>query len=305
MRRASACGDAGACLAEWTGGYCAARCDADRACAGSDTACVPTPRLGDVCARACASDADCRGSDGYTCDATWHACLLPNTAAIVPRSCPADDAVERSGSAGPRSAAEGQRGVSIDNSFGSASDLAMPRAPALAVIGGEVATVGGAGSDEPAAAGALAAWVIADVERRTLAVGAARGVRGVEGDDCATDASCPERPRLAAAPHAVYLAYSGDAIGTRVRAAAAAGDAFGPAVTALAGARGDIAASTDGRVHVVAMRGGTGGAYGSAQHAIEYTVSKDGGAHVRAAGARQRARRADPGVLRVAGARGR
>ena len=98
-----------------------------------------------------------------------------------------------------------------------------------------------------------------------------------EADCAADDRECPERPRLAAAPHALYLAYSSDAIGTRVRASRDGGLTFGDAVTALAGTRGDLAASADGRVHVIAMAGGTGGAYGAAQHAIEYAVSADGG----------------------------
>nr|HEX4319059.1 sialidase family protein [Kofleriaceae bacterium] len=300
--RASACGDGQTCIASWTGGYCELPCTADRACAGRGEACVATPRLGDVCARACERDDDCRVDDGYLCDATWHACLLPNTAAIEARAC--------AGSGGAGSA-----WAALDRSFGSASELpllgdagaivatsdgsALPprasRSPALALLasGSAVAIAPGAESpfadaivgDEPALASlgsdTLAAWVRAGAEHRTLVVASARtGVTpGVEADDCAGDASCPARPRLAAASgtsHAVYLAYSGDAIGTRVRVAPSADAPFGHATTALVGARGDLAVSTDGRVHVIAMRGGTGGAYGAAQHAIEYTVSKDG-----------------------------
>jgi len=39
--------------------------------------------------KSCTSDADCRASEGYTCDPVWHACALPNFAAIVPKQCPA------------------------------------------------------------------------------------------------------------------------------------------------------------------------------------------------------------------------
>src|SRR5579883_808958 len=131
---AASCAPGARCLA-WTGGYCATACDADRGCGERGTACVPTPRLGAVCARACAADDDCRVDDGYLCDATWHACLLPNTAAIVPRRCPAKAAATR------------------DPAF--AASVALPavpgvptRAPALAIAGGVVAAVAAGAPDE-------------------------------------------------------------------------------------------------------------------------------------------------------------
>ena len=52
-------------------------------------ACVETARAGEVCAKACTADAECRVDEGYVCDPVWHACLLPNMAAIVPKQCPA------------------------------------------------------------------------------------------------------------------------------------------------------------------------------------------------------------------------
>jgi len=69
------------------GGYCASPCGATgSAC---DGACVETARGGEVCAAACKTDDDCRKAEGYVCDAQWHACLIPNTAAIIPAQCPA------------------------------------------------------------------------------------------------------------------------------------------------------------------------------------------------------------------------
>ena len=94
-------------------------------------------------------------------------------------------------------------------------------------------------------------------------------------EDCEASTSCPRDPFVVAAKH-LYIGYSGDSIGTRIRASHDNGASFGPAVTALAGTEGT--AIDDGRLHVVAVRGGPLGAWGSADHAIEYTWSGDGGA---------------------------
>lgn len=50
---------------------------------------MATAREGELCMKSCARDADCRAAEGYLCDPQWKACLVPNSAAIVPRQCPA------------------------------------------------------------------------------------------------------------------------------------------------------------------------------------------------------------------------
>jgi hypothetical protein len=277
-QRDEACAAGAACLA-WTAGYCAVACDADRACPGATAACVPTPRLGAVCARACASDGDCRTDDGYVCDRVWHACLLPSTAALVPRRCP------------PATGELRDRGFGSATALPVARDDEPSRDPALAMVGSAVLAIPSGAvwpgdvvvGDEPAAIGVgsavVAAWVSRGAGRRGLVVTTADGAvhDDVAGDDCAGDDSCPARPRLVAAGKQLVVAYSGDLIGTRVRSAPIGGGAFGPPTTALVGRRGDLAVGGDGRLHAVAMRGGTGGAYGAAQRVVEYAWSKDGG----------------------------
>ena len=101
----------------------------------------------------------------------------------------------------------------------------------------------------------------------------------------------------------VYVMY-GAGGGLRVRVSTDGGATFGRAVTAVAGGHGNAAIGGDGRLHLVALDAPAGG-YGSAQHQIVYTVSADGGATLTTADHGQRARRADPRVLREPDARGR
>jgi hypothetical protein len=126
-------------------------------------------------------------------------------------SAPAD-CVERSGSAGPRSAAEGRRGESIDRDC----------------------------IDDP----------------RIVVGPAPRGERG-------------ER---------LYVAYATGTAGLRVRSSRDRGDSWLHTTTALPATTGALAVGSDGRVHVVGLRGGVLASYGSAMQAIEYAVSADGGA---------------------------
>lgn len=263
-----ACDDGRACLG-WSGGYCAAAC-ADRTCAAEGTSCVATPAVGAVCAKSCASDRDCRYDEGYVCDAEWHACLLPNTAAVVPKVCvpkkpvgndPAFGEPEDFGPGTDPVAALGNRGL-VSGWKGGRND------PELYLGVGERALRDSGG------AGVLAVYVRGEerdveAERNGIGIGSK-----LQDADCKGDDTCPERPLIASNKLGVFVAFSGEAIGTRVRMGHASD--FGPAVTALAGTRGDLATSSDGRVHVVGMRGGLGGAYGAAQHVIEYAVSKDG-----------------------------
>ncbi|HEU0036552.1 MAG TPA: sialidase family protein [Kofleriaceae bacterium] len=90
--RDHACASGLACLG-LPGGYCASTCgEGEPACSAS---CVDTPRDGQLCLASCRSDADCRVDEGYFCDAQWRACMIPNTASIVPRVCPAIPGIAR------------------------------------------------------------------------------------------------------------------------------------------------------------------------------------------------------------------
>lgn len=81
------CGERTRCFPMLPGGYCTAPCGAvGLPC---DGACVETSRAGELCMKRCTSDADCRAGEGYTCDPQWHACAVPELAAIVPKQCPA------------------------------------------------------------------------------------------------------------------------------------------------------------------------------------------------------------------------
>lgn len=103
-------------------------------------------------------------------------------------------------------------------------------------------------------------------------------------DDCqSTQPDCLDKPMVVVGPdplrrfqEIVYVLYAGD--GLRVRASRDGGKTFAPAVTALAGIYGNAVVGRDGRLHVVTLNGGPRGAFGSADHAVEYTVSSDGGA---------------------------
>src|SRR5262245_60441082 len=85
-RRGASCTDDAACggltCLATPGGYCASPCGT-----GCDGACVATARAGEQCLARCASDRDCRIAEGYVCDPAWHACMVPNYGAVVPRAC--------------------------------------------------------------------------------------------------------------------------------------------------------------------------------------------------------------------------
>ncbi len=108
-------------------------------------------------------------------------------------------------------------------------------------------------------------------------------------DDCAQDgADCLGEPMLAIGPDlekpasdVVYVLYATKSGGLRVRASRDRGATFSPAVTAATGTHGNAVVASTGTLHVVTLDGSPGGGFGSAQHAIEYTSSSDGGATFR------------------------
>jgi hypothetical protein len=268
---ARACDPAAACL-PWAGGYCATGCD-DRACPTSGTTCVVTAKLGEACAKGCASDRDCRYDEGYVCDAQWHACLLPNTASIVPKVCvPAKPTGNDPAFGEPEDLGRGSDIVAALSDHGLVADWQNGRTdPDLYLGMGDRAL-----ARDPITGSYLAVYVRGGEHTDVEAVRNGVGIGDkLEDGDCQDDDTCPERPLIASNSKGVFVAFSGETIGTRVRVGHTRD--FTPAVTALAGTRGDLATSADGRVHVIGMRGGLGGAYGAAQHVIEYTVSKDGG----------------------------
>lgn len=71
------------------GGYCMSN-----GCGDCDGACVGTA-TGERCMAACTRDDECRVDEGYICDPAWHACVMPNATAIVPRACPAPRGIGR------------------------------------------------------------------------------------------------------------------------------------------------------------------------------------------------------------------
>jgi hypothetical protein len=103
--------------------------------------------------------------------------------------------------------------------------------------------------------------------------------------DCAQDgADCLGEPMLAVGPDPkkpaadiLYVLYATKSGGLRVRASRDRGASFSAAVTASTGGHGNAAVASTGTLHVVTLDGSPGGGFGSAQHAIEYTSSSDGG----------------------------
>jgi hypothetical protein len=90
-QRGDACSPTRACdaalaCAPLAGGYCTSACELG--CGDATESCVETPRAGELCMKRCETDRECRVDEGYVCDRQWHACLLPNLAAIVPAVCP-------------------------------------------------------------------------------------------------------------------------------------------------------------------------------------------------------------------------
>lgn len=68
----------GACDTRFPEGYCTQSCG-DCTCGELLT--------GARCLQSCTRDSDCRADEGYVCDPTYHGCAIPNTLAIVPRTC--------------------------------------------------------------------------------------------------------------------------------------------------------------------------------------------------------------------------
>jgi hypothetical protein len=218
------------------------------------------------------ADAQCRVAEGYTCDDDWHACLIPNTAAIVPRECP-----DRGG----RDATTSAVGTLSPGREPAAVLANSGRLVTITAFGGEISgTYFTAAGSQPALArdarGTLYAVWCSGVEVM-LATSSDSGntwsERAAAGDPA--DAAC-ERPTVVAGKDVLYVLYG--ASGLRVRASRDGGKTWTRAVTPLAGRRGAAVVGGDGRLHVIALDGSDRGGFGAADQRVEYAVSSDGGA---------------------------
>jgi len=258
------------------GGYCASSCGAS--CDGS---CVDTVLFGEQCLAACVRDADCRVRDGYTCDPVWHACTLPNTTAVVPRQCPASGP-ERDASFAPAQA------IAVGRDPAAAGSAVVFAAGGIATPSAVIAETGDAPALAVAREGLVAAWSDRGVQLATshdhgATWSAPRAIAvpggGSGADDCG---DCTARPLLASNGGTTYALYGGDDVGLRARRSRDGGGTFEPAIAVARGAVGSAVVDRGGFLHVVTIRGGRHGGYGSAMQTIEYAVG--GGAPVAISG---------------------
>ena len=319
--RGEACSEAHTCAPELAcftapGGYCTSACGlAGTVC--PDGTCVATARSGEQCLKSCTRDADCRTPEGYFCDAQWHACLIPNTAAIVTNRCPAAAGPARDAAfaASAELSSVATPGLSqLDPSavitetgdllalFGSRRGVADPGqlGSALVTAKGVVPTgfpvdAGDRGEVQLArdTKGILyAVWLEAEGHHRQISLARSRdggktwtGPDRVDAADCTErDPACLDRPMIAigaASPSTgedrIHVLYAAGG-GVRVATSHDEGSTFRAAITAITGHHGNATVGADGRLHLVALDPGTSvPGYGSADHRIVYTVSADGG----------------------------
>jgi len=278
-----ACAEGMTCTPQ-PGGYCASACTPGAVGECPEGECVATARSGAQCLARCTTDAECRTSEGYVCDHDWHACLIPNTAVIVPRRCPAF-------------------GAARDKAFGAAvratTATGAQRDPSAVITdGGDViAWATGDTHAQPRLArdkkGILyAVWLAAEGRARRIELARSRdGGRTWSTPDTVNDAQCDDRdpacldrPAIAigaASPgtgndlvHVLYAAGGG----IRVATSHDEGATFRRPVTAVPGLLAAATVGADGTLHVVALDPGTAvPGFGSADHRILYTTSSDNG----------------------------
>lgn len=264
----------------------------------------------------CTRDADCRADEGYLCDPQWKACLVPNSATLVPRRCPAPSGPTRDAAFAPSTqlSSRGSPGLyqldpaavvtpagAVVTLFGSRGSLGASHTLGLARIGSGPPIVDGAfvPPADPAAPGGgridptlardakgtlYAAWVAIEETGQKIFLARStdagttwsKPVTASAPGDCAGGAECLARPLVVAGP-VVYVVYSA-AGGLRVRASRDRGATWTTPITALEGIHAAATVGTDERLHLVALAGGpTTGGFGSAKHRIDYAVSATGG----------------------------
>jgi hypothetical protein len=279
------------------GGYCTSACGASgRPC---DGACVESVRAGELCMKACTNDGDCRREEGYVCDPQWHACSLPNFAAIVPKTCKGTGARDIAfGTSEPWSTAAAPGVYQFEPSAALLPDggvvamyitrAGMFEGNALGVsttkVKDQVFKTDKQSAFDPwlarDAAGVVhAVWYGFDGRDENGAIEHATTKDGVtwstptvvsDPDDCSGDGECFDKPMIVAGRGVLYIMYSADDAGLRVRTLK--GDKLGPPVTALSGIYGNGVVGRDGRLHIVTVNGGPRGSFGSADQKIEFTV---------------------------------
>lgn len=237
---------------------------------------METGRLGPICMASCTTDADCRGDEGYVCDRDWHACSLPNLAAIVAKHCPGPSLHDPAfGDAEPWATGTEPSGAIREAGF--VALVTTPQGVAFApdaptATGHDVVLAHGTG-----AAGKeqfYAAW--RDAEAIELAVSSDGVAWGAPHPVQADDGSPLGAPILAAGKTALYVMYGEGSRGLRVRTSHDGGATFVATTTPLAGAYGNAIVDDTGVLHIVTLNGDDHGGYGSAMQQIEYASSKDG-----------------------------
>jgi len=302
-----ACSDGLACVGRMTGGYCASACGVGHGTC--DGTCIDT-RDGELCVKSCSSDRDCRVDDGYLCDRQWHACLVPNFASVIVKQCSTqtgrDLAFGESELLSGGVAGIAQRapaavltdvGGLITSYTTSSPDgggtLAISRVDGPGLVSHELPLV-------PGRTEQLEPRLARDRKGTVYAVWHGSGEAGGEIDlassadrgatwttpiaihdlaDCSADArDCFDRALLVAGKDTLHVLYAAGDNGLRVRTSRDGGKTFTSGPIALVGTNASAVATSDGKLHVVAMTGGVLGGYGSAQQVIEYAASANAGA---------------------------
>jgi hypothetical protein len=223
----------------------------------------------------CTSDADCRRDEGYVCDPDWHACSLPNLAAIVAKHCPGP-ALHDPAFGEPEPWATGTEPSGAIREAGFVALVTTPQGVAFApdaptATGHDVVLAHGAsaGKDQ-----FYAAW--RDAEAIELAVSSDGVAWGAPHPVQADDGSPLGAPLLAAGKNVLYVMYGEGTHGLRVRTSHDGGTTFVATTTPLAGAYGNAIVDDTGVLHIVTLNGDDHGGYGSAMQRIEYASSQDG-----------------------------
>ena len=285
------------------GGYCTSACGATGG--PCDGACVESVRAGELCMKACTSDGDCRREEGYVCDPQWHACTLPNFAAIVPKTCKGTGGRDASfGESEPWSTAAAPGVYQFEPSAALLPDggvVAMYITRASMFEGNALGVSTTKVKDQPLktdkqshfdpwlardASGLVhAVWYGFDGRDEAGVIAHATTRDGVtwstptivhDPKDCTGEGECLDKPMIVAGKGVLYVMYSAGDAGLRVRTLK--GETLGAPVTALEGIYGNGVVGSDGRLHIVTVNGGPRGGFGSADQKVEYTVSADGGA---------------------------
>jgi len=271
--RERACAEGLTCLSglHAFGGYCASA-----GCEACEGACVGTPR-GELCMAPCARDADCRASEGYVCDPTWKACVMPNAAAIVPRTCPAARGIGRDPQFAPSAALVDANESSAVATADGGLVVVHAKGSSLGVTHVDIAGRAAQRATFEAASSIANPFLARDASGTLYATWSStagamlsKSKDGVQWSAPLTIDPCSDcRSIVVAGASAVHAMFAHE--GMRVRTSRDGGNQFGAASTILGG-YGNATVGVDGRVHVVAIDGSPLGAFGSANQRIQYSA---------------------------------